>query len=220
MSPAVSSGRVRRDLFSQQEENRRKSSWLLIGFIGFFAWLGFGGDVALMLSTADATNGYQHRVPVIGIGITLVEEDELWHRSQLVTLHAPATPATIGAVNARRIAQMPRGAYIVNTARGALVDLDAIVDGLRNGQLAGVGLDVFEPEPLPEDHAIRSFREVILTPHAAFYSERSMENLQRLAVEPPLPGHHDVGHPGTSVETDRVQHPVGAGNELGSEPCP
>ena len=78
MIPAVSSGRVRRDLFSQQEENRRKSSWLLIGFIGFFAWLGFGGDVALMLSTADATNGYQHRVPVIGIGITLVAAGVAW----------------------------------------------------------------------------------------------------------------------------------------------
>lgn len=133
--------------------------------------------------TLLAYDPYADAEKLAGIGITLVEEDELWHRSQLVTLHAPATPATIGAVNARRIAQMPRGAYIVNTARGALVDLDAIVDGLRNGQLAGVGLDVFEPEPLPEDHAIRSFREVILTPHAAFYSERSMENLQRLAVE-------------------------------------
>lgn len=78
MIPTVGSGRFRRDLFSQQEENRRKSSWLLIGFIGFFAWLGFGGDVALMLSTADVTGGYRHRVPVIGIGVTLVAIGVAW----------------------------------------------------------------------------------------------------------------------------------------------
>ncbi|WP_198142003.1 NAD(P)-dependent oxidoreductase [Leucobacter komagatae] len=117
------------------------------------------------------------------LGIQLVAPEELWQRSNLVTLHAPATPETTKLVNARTIAAMPRGAYVVNTARGALVDLDAVVDALRTGQLSGVGLDVFDPEPLPEAHPIRGLDRAILTPHAAFYSERSMQNLQRLAVE-------------------------------------
>lgn len=116
-------------------------------------------------------------------GVELVSIEGLWRRSNLVTLHAPATPQTIRAANAESIATMPRGSYIVNTARGALVDLDAVVDALQSGQLGGVGLDVFDPEPLPEDHPIRSEENALLTPHAAFYSERSMQNLQRLAVE-------------------------------------
>ena len=68
-----------RDLFSQQEENRRKSSWLLIGFIFFFAWVGFGGDIALyMLRDDGLTGGYQHTVPVIGILATLVAAGTAW----------------------------------------------------------------------------------------------------------------------------------------------
>lgn len=123
------------------------------------------------------------------LGIESVSLDELWSRSNLVTLHAPATPATHHAVNAASIARMPRGAYIVNTARGALVDLDAVVEALGTGQLAGAGLDVFDPEPLPEHHPIRSVESAILTPHAAFYSESSMDNLQRLAVEEAVRAH-------------------------------
>lgn len=70
--------RLGRDLFTQQEENRRKSSWLLLGFIAFFAWVGFGGDVALILLSADAGGGYQHRVPVIGIVVTLTAAAVAW----------------------------------------------------------------------------------------------------------------------------------------------
>lgn len=117
------------------------------------------------------------------LNIEPVELESLWKRSHLVTLHAPATPTTIRAVNAASIALMQPGSYLVNTARGALVDLDAVVKGLESGQLAGVGLDVFEPEPLPTDHPILMHENAILTPHAAFYSESSMENLQRFAVD-------------------------------------
>lgn len=133
--------------------------------------------------TLLAYDPYADAERLAGLGIELVPQEELWRRSNLVTLHAPATPETIRAANAESIASMPPGSYIVNTARGALVDLDAVVAALQSGQLSGVGLDVFDPEPLPEDHPIRSIPAAILTPHAAFYSERSMQNLQRLAVE-------------------------------------
>ncbi|RGE20499.1 C-terminal binding protein [Leucobacter sp. wl10] len=155
--------------------------------IGLFGTGKIGLTVAERLRpfgfTLLAHDPYANKDQLDALGIELVALDEFWSRSDLVTLHAPATPATVGAVNAESIAAMPRGSYVVNTARGALVDLDAVGDALESGQLAGVGLDVFEPEPLPEDHPIRSLENAILTPHAAFYSESSMQNLQRLAVE-------------------------------------
>ncbi len=78
MIPSPTSGRVRRDLFTQQEENRRKSSWLVAGFVLLFAWVGFGGDFALMRATPDDSLGYRHRVPWLGIGVTLVAGGVAW----------------------------------------------------------------------------------------------------------------------------------------------
>ena len=115
--------------------------------------------------------------------ITLVELDELFRRSHVLSLHAPATPETTGIVNAENLAAMPAGALLVNTSRGALVDQDALLDALDSGHLAGAALDVFQPEPLPVDHRLRSQPNTVLTPHAAFYSEKSIRDLQRLAAE-------------------------------------
>jgi D-3-phosphoglycerate dehydrogenase len=115
--------------------------------------------------------------------ITLVELDELFRRSHVLSLHAPATPETTGIINAQNLAAMPAGAVLVNTSRGALVDQDALLDALDSGHLAGAALDVFQPEPLPVDHPLRSQPNTVLTPHAAFYSEKSIRDLQRLAAE-------------------------------------
>jgi D-3-phosphoglycerate dehydrogenase len=119
-------------------------------------------------------------------GVTLVSLDELFRESNLLSLHAPATAETYKVVNAGNLAKMRPGSYIVNTSRGALVDQDAVLEALASGRLAGVGLDVFDPEPLPADHGLRSHPNAILTPHAAFYSEQSLQNLQRLASEEAL----------------------------------
>lgn len=116
-------------------------------------------------------------------GIELVDLDTLFSRSNVLSLHAPATTETHKVVGRANIAKMPFGSYIVNTSRGALVDEDAVLDALESGQLAGVGLDVFDPEPLAPEHGLRSHPQAILTPHAAFYSEQSLEALQRLAAE-------------------------------------
>lgn len=116
-------------------------------------------------------------------GIESVPLEALFERSNLISLHAPATPATRKVVNAENLSRMQPGSYLVNTARGALVDQDAVLAALQSGQLAGAGLDVFDPEPLPEQHGLRSHSNAILTPHAAFYSEQSLQNLQRLAAE-------------------------------------
>jgi D-3-phosphoglycerate dehydrogenase len=139
----------------------------------------FGFDVLAYDPYADASVAAEH-------GISLVELDELFRRSNVLSLHAPATPETTGIVSTENLAKMPAGAFLVNTSRGALVDQDAVVAALNSGQLAGAALDVFVPEPLPVDHALRSHPNALLTPHAAFYSEQSLRDLQRLAAEEAL----------------------------------
>lgn len=133
--------------------------------------------------TVVAYDPFAENDVLVEAGIERVDLEDLWRRSHLISLHAPATAETHMIVNDETISMMQPGSYIVNTARGQLVDLDAVVKALENGHLGGVALDVVDPEPLPRDHLIRKAANAILTPHTAFYSERSMDNLQRLAVE-------------------------------------
>ncbi|MHA7283164.1 C-terminal binding protein [Arthrobacter sp. TMS2-4] len=116
-------------------------------------------------------------------GIELVDLDTLFRRAHVISLHAPATTETYKVVNAQNLSKMQPGSFVVNTARGTLVDQDAVLAALDSGQLAGAALDVFDPEPLPADHGLRKHPRAILTPHAAFYSEASLAALQRLAAE-------------------------------------
>ncbi|WP_051470697.1 C-terminal binding protein, partial [Arthrobacter sp. 35/47] len=118
-----------------------------------------------------------------GQGIELVDMDTIFRRAHVISLHAPATPDTYKVVNAENLRKMLPASFIVNTARGSLVDQDAVLAALETGQLAGAALDVFDPEPLPTDHGLRNHSNAILTPHAAFYSEASLAALQRLAAE-------------------------------------
>lgn len=139
----------------------------------------FGVEVLAHDPYADPTTATEH-------GITLVELEELFGRSNVLSLHAPATPETTGIVSAENLAKMPAGAFLVNTSRGALVDQEAVIVALNCGQLAGAALDVFVPEVLPVDHPLRIHPNALLTPHAAFYSEQSLRDLQRLAAEEAL----------------------------------
>jgi D-3-phosphoglycerate dehydrogenase / 2-oxoglutarate reductase len=116
-------------------------------------------------------------------GASPVDLEELFRQSDALTLHLPSTPDTAGIVSAERVAAMPAGAVIVNTARGTLIDEPALVAALRSGRVGGAGLDVFAVEPLAADAPIRTTPNVILTPHAAFYSTTSLTALQRLAGE-------------------------------------
>jgi D-3-phosphoglycerate dehydrogenase len=99
------------------------------------------------------------------LGVEGVDElSELLGRSDLVTLHVPKTPETIGLIGAETIAQMKDGGRVVNCARGELVDLDALEAGLESGKLAGAALDVFPSEPFTE-HPIFAREDVVVTPH-------------------------------------------------------
>ena len=96
-----------------------------------------------------------------------VDLDGLWRGSDAVSLHAPATEATRHIIDERSIAAMRPGVVIVNCARGSLIDHDALLAGLESGRVAGAGLDVTEPEPLPEGHPLLGRDDVIVTPHVA-----------------------------------------------------
>jgi D-3-phosphoglycerate dehydrogenase len=104
-------------------------------------------------------------------------------QADLISVHVPLTDETRHLIDERAVAWIKPGAYLVNTSRGPVVDTSAVVEALETGRLAGVGLDVVEPEPLPPDHVLRQMPNVLLTPHTAFYSEESQRELQRRAAE-------------------------------------
>lgn len=106
-------------------------------------------------------------------GVELVDADTLYATADAVSVHVPLTDETHGAVGADAFARMKPTALLVNTARGPVVDEDALVAALERGDIAGAGLDVFEREPLPESSPLRRSERVLLSPHAAWYSEDS-----------------------------------------------
>jgi D-3-phosphoglycerate dehydrogenase len=116
-------------------------------------------------------------------GVEKVELDDLFTRADLLSLHLPLTAETKHFVNATRLGAMKQTAIIVNTARGPLIDTAALARALHDGVVAGAGIDVYEQEPLPTEHPLRSAPGALLTSHVAWYSESSIPCLQRLAAE-------------------------------------
>jgi phosphoglycerate dehydrogenase-like enzyme len=103
--------------------------------------------------------------------------------SDFVVICAPETPETRGLFDARVIEQMRPTSYLINIARGKIVILDDLVQALHEGRLAGAGLDVFDPEPLPSDHPLWDTPDVLITPHVAGAGPHATERLQAIFVE-------------------------------------
>ena len=124
-------------------------------------------------------------VPAADIAVTGAKAatlDEIFAASDLLTLHCPSTPATRKLVGGVNLAKMKQGAMLVNLARGDLVDTPALVAALQSGQLSAAALDVFDPEPLPADHALRSLPNVIVAPHIASASPTAVRKLREGAA--------------------------------------
>ena len=117
------------------------------------------------------------------LGVEAVTFGELLERSDYISVHAPLTPETHHLFNADAFRKMKPSAYLINTARGPLVDAQALADALDAGQLAGAALDVLPQEPPPQDSRLFGRDNVILTPHTGFYSEESLVDLQVKASE-------------------------------------
>jgi D-3-phosphoglycerate dehydrogenase len=111
-------------------------------------------------------------------GVESVDFDTLLNTSDYVSVHAPLLPATRGLMNAGVFGKMKKGAYIVNTARGPLIDEPALIAALDSGQIGGAGLDVVAAEPLAKDSALLGRDNVIISPHTAFYSIEALTELQ------------------------------------------
>jgi (S)-sulfolactate dehydrogenase len=109
--------------------------------------------------------------------------DALLAAADVLTLHVPLLPATRNLIDASRLASMKRGAILVNTARGGVVDEAAVAAALRSGHLGGAALDVFETEPLPAGSPLAGCPNLVLTPHIAGVTAESNERVSALIAE-------------------------------------
>jgi D-3-phosphoglycerate dehydrogenase len=154
-----------------------------VGFLGF-------GRIAQGVARRLAPFGFRFLAadPAFAPGpdappTTPVGLDALLAQSHALSLHAPATPRTAGLIDAAALARLPEGAVLVNTARGELVDAAALAAALASGRLAGAALDVFPAEPLPADAALRAAPNLLMSPHAAWYSDAAAARLQALVAD-------------------------------------
>ena len=116
-------------------------------------------------------------------GCELVDLARLYAESDVISLHAPAVAETRHMINATSLAATKRGVYLVNCARGGLVDQEALLAALDSGQVAGAALDVTDPEPLPEGHPLLQHPNVIVTPHMASATVAGRRRLYSHAID-------------------------------------
>jgi phosphoglycerate dehydrogenase-like enzyme len=108
--------------------------------------------------------------------------DELLPQCQFLSLHCYLDTDSFHMIDARALAALPRGAYVINTARGPVIKQDDLVEALASGHIAGAGIDVFEREPF-DNERLRAMKNVFLTPHSAFYSREGFVELRRKTAE-------------------------------------
>lgn len=164
-----------------------------VGFVG----LGSVGEALLDLLApfgveVSVYDPYVGKDRIVGYDFAeLGSLEEVLQNADIVSIHAAKTHETLGLLDAERLGQLPDGALLVNAARGAIVEQEALVEVLRTGRIAAA-LDVFEPEPLPADSALRTFDNVLLVPHRAGspsrrrIAEAMVEEVERFAADEPL----------------------------------
>ena len=151
--------------------------------LGLIGYGGIGAEVARIAHGSGMRVLAWNRSTKSAPGVTFVDLDTLLAESHVVSLHLLLNDETRGFLNAERIARMRPGAIFVNTARGALLDEEALIAGLREGRIAHAALDVFHQEPLPVDHAFTRLENVTLSAHSAFRTPEASEALLRRALD-------------------------------------
>jgi D-3-phosphoglycerate dehydrogenase len=154
----------------------------VLGLLGF-------GRIAQRLCRMARAIGYQvwardpyvEKSRILKRGAKPVSLRRIVRGSDFISLHLPLTAKTRHIIDQKMLAEMKPTSYLINTARGELVDGAALVEALKRGVIAGVALDVLEGEPPPLDHPLRSMDNVIITPHCAWYTERSQKQLREKA---------------------------------------
>ncbi|HXO67156.1 MAG TPA: 2-hydroxyacid dehydrogenase [Candidatus Dormibacteraeota bacterium] len=150
-----------------------------VGILGFGA---IGQAVASRLVGFDCETLYHRRNRLSAadedrLRVTYTELDHLLRQSEVLILTLPLNPVTRGIISAERLAELPKGAIVVNVSRGGIVDERALADALRSGHLGGAALDVFSVEPLPVGHDLGSLPNVVLTPHIGGATAQSKRNI-------------------------------------------
>jgi len=155
-----------------------------VGIVGLGS---VGREVAVRLKGFEcrvvAADPYVFPEAAAPLGVRLVDLDELLACADFVSLHSAATPETIGMVNTAFLQKLKSGAYIVNTARGELIDEGALQQALESGRLAGAALDCFCREPPADDHPLLRLPQVIATPHMGAHTDDAMYTMGRMAFE-------------------------------------
>ena len=127
---------------------------------------------------------YMYSETIRGSGYEpVLDLDEAVARADFITIHCPKTPETIGMFNAARLARMKRTAFLVNTARGGIVDEKALYDALKAGRIAGAALDVFVEEPTPKDNPLLTLPNFIAAPHVAGVTKEAVDRMAIVAVQ-------------------------------------
>jgi D-3-phosphoglycerate dehydrogenase len=127
---------------------------------------------------------YMYSETIRGNGYEPVQDlDEAVARADFITIHCPKTPETVGMFDAARIGRMKRTAFLVNTARGGIVDEKALHDALKNNRIAGAALDVFVEEPTPKDNPLLSLPNFIAAPHVAGVTKEAVDRMGIVAVQ-------------------------------------
>lgn len=160
----------------------RRLSTMTLGLLGF-------GTIARMVAerakpfgfTIIAHDPFIPQEVADSMGVKLVSIEELFQQSDVLSVHTFLNKDTRGLVSARLLGMMKSSAYLVNTARGPIVDEKALIKVLQEGKIAGAGLDVMEEEPLPADSPLNSLDNVILAPHLASFSDEGV-HLHQLRV--------------------------------------
>ncbi|HNM78968.1 MAG TPA: D-glycerate dehydrogenase [Tepidiformaceae bacterium] len=171
------------------------TTWSPTAFLGvdvFGATLGIVGLGEIGEAMARRARGFEMRVLYASrtrkpeaeqrLGIEFATLDEVLGPADFVSLHTPLTEETRHLIGARELARMKRSAFLINTARGGVVDQDALIAALREGRIAGAALDVTDPEPLPLDNPLYSFPNVVITPHIASASLATRARMAEMAA--------------------------------------
>jgi D-3-phosphoglycerate dehydrogenase / 2-oxoglutarate reductase len=152
--------------------------------VGILGYGQIGRRVARLAAAFGAQVIVHSRSAIADAGGAQVESDldALLRRADILSLHCPLTPQTRGIIGRTQLQSMPAGALLINTARGALVDEDALVEALRSGHLGGAGLDTFATEPPDPGHALLKLDNVICTPHIAGATRESLLRVGTIAA--------------------------------------
>jgi len=170
--------------FAKMDRGVRHGQWLRTEGLQLtgktLGLIGFGGIAAEMARLANGV-GMQvlawNRSPKTHADVTFVELDELLAESRVISLHLLLNDETRGFISADKISRMQDGVIVINTARGAVIDEVALIDGLTSGKIGHAGLDVFDIEPLPVDHPLAMLDNVTLSAHSAFRTPEASDNL-------------------------------------------